>query len=251
MKLLLIYYPMNHLFSLHGSFLGNWLFSFHFSAVRLMLVHTVWEPFLSLLLPHIILDACVCTFFKNKESRDFLFYLCICLLWAALGFRCFGRASLVWWVGAVLRCGVKASCWSGFSCGAQLQAHSLQWLSWPGSRAWAQELPGRWNLPRPGTETMPPALAVGFLSPAPPGKFRVCVCVCVCVYFLKNEIQNKVCSVYKTLRCPPFIPWDWPCSCKLTLTPSGARALLSSIKQLQHKALHIRTWTVKDGPPDN
>ena len=56
-----------------------------------------------------------------------------------------------------------------------------------------------------------------------------CVCVCVCVYFLKNKIQNKVCSVYKILRCPPCIPWDWPWSCKLTLTPSGARALLSRL----------------------
>ena len=167
MKLLLIFYPVNCLFSLHGSFLGNWLFSFHFSAVRLMLVHTIWEPFLSLLLPHIILDACVCTFLKIKNHRIFLFiyvFVYSGLRWAFVALaglplvvvngsrtllRCVGfslkRLLLLWSTG---------SRHAGFSsCGTQAQL--------PCSIL---------DFPRPGIELVFLALQGRFLTTESPGK---------------------------------------------------------------------------------
>ena len=54
----------------------------------------------------------------------------------------------------------------GFSsCGSR--ALELR-LSSCGTRAWL--LHGMWDLPRPGLEPVSPALAGGFLTPAPPGK---------------------------------------------------------------------------------
>ena len=52
--------------------------------------------------------------------------------------------------------------------------HRLQTrrLSNCGSRA--QLLCGMWDLPRPGLKPVPPALAGGFLTTAPPGKSHKC-----------------------------------------------------------------------------
>ena len=169
-----------------------------------MLVHTIWEPFLSLLLPHIILDACVCTFLKIKNHRIFLFIYVFVYFGLRWAFVALAGLPLVVVNGSrtLLRC-------EGFSLKRLLllwstgSRHSLQWLSCASSRAWAQELPCRWNLPRPGTETMPCPLHWQ-LDSYP--LHHQGSSVCVCVYFLKNKIQNKVCSVYKILRCPPCIP---------------------------------------------
>lgn len=123
-------------------------------------------------------SRCLCVYlFKSKESQDFPVYLCISLLWAALGFCCSGRASSgcgEWepYSVAVWRLLVDVA---SLAVEHRFQAHSLQWLLCAGSRAWAQELPGRWNLPRPGTETSSTALAVGFLSTLPPGKSETSV----------------------------------------------------------------------------
>ena len=229
MKLLLIFYPVNCLFSLHGSFLGNWLFSFHFSAVRLMLVHTIWEPFLSLLLPHIILDACVCTFLKIKNHRIFLFIYVFVYSGLHWAFVALAGLPLVVVNGSrtLLRC-------EGFS----LKQLLLLWSTgsrhtvFSGCRVQALER-GLRSSPADGIlldqglkPCHAPCIGSWILIPS---TTREVPCVCVCVYFLKNKIQNKVCSVYKILRCPPCIPWDWPWSCKLTLTPLGARALLSRL----------------------
>ena len=66
-------------------------------------------------------------FFLNSSANIFFFL-------AALGIRCCAQASLVEQVGATLRCGVRASHCSGFSCcGAGLQAHGLQQLWHMGS----------------------------------------------------------------------------------------------------------------------
>ena len=46
----------------------------------------------------------------------------------------------------------------------------LFFLQTTGSRAQAQLLHSMWNLPRPGTEPVSPALAGGLLSTGPPGK---------------------------------------------------------------------------------
>lgn len=172
------------------------------------------------------MPVCV-PFLKNKESQDFLFYLCICLLWAALGFRCFGRPSAgcgeweLYFV-AVWRLPVEA---------ASLVEHSSRHTVFSGCRGQALEH-GLRSSPAGGIfldQGLKPCPLHWQLDSYPLHHQGSSVCVCVYVYFLKNEIQNKVCSVYKTLRCPPCIPWDWPCSCKLTLTPSGARALLSRL----------------------
>ena len=47
--------------------------------------------------------------------------------------------------------------------------------------AWAQLLRSMWDLPRPGIEPMSPALAGGFPTTAPPGKF--------CITVLKDHLH--------------------------------------------------------------
>ena len=114
-----------------------------------------------------------------------LFYYFIFL--AALGLHCCAWAFL--WLrgaGATLRCNVRASRCSGFSCcrawalGVQpsvVVAHRLSNCgSWAlecrlsSCGAWAQLLCGMWDLPGPGIKPVSPALAGGFLTTAPPGK---------------------------------------------------------------------------------
>ena len=89
-------------------------------------------------------------------------------------------------VGATLRCGVRASHCSGFSCcgaralGMQASVVVARRLSSCGLQALerrlsscgtrAQLLCGMWDLPGPGLEPVSPALAGGFLTTAPPGK---------------------------------------------------------------------------------
>ena len=48
--------------------------------------------------------------------------------------------------------------------------HRLQTRMLSSCGSWAQPLRGMWDLPGPGHEPMFPALAGGFLTPAPPGK---------------------------------------------------------------------------------
>ena len=93
-------------------------------------------------------------------------------------------------VGATLHCHTLAYC-GGFSCcgawalGAQASAAVAQGLSSCGSQALehrlsscgarAQLLHGMWDLPRPGTEPVSPALAGRFLTTVPPRKSHTCV----------------------------------------------------------------------------
>ena len=90
-------------------------------------------------------------------------------------------------MGATLHCGARASHCSGFSrcraraLGAQASVVVACGLSSCGSRALerrlsscgarAEFLRGMWDLPRPGLKPVSPALAGGFLTTAPPGKF--------------------------------------------------------------------------------
>ena len=92
----------------------------------------------------------------------------------------------LWRVGATLRCGVRASHCSGFSCcraqalGVRASVVVARGLSSCGSRALEHRLSscgarayllhGMWDLPGPGLEPVSPALAGGFLTTAPPGK---------------------------------------------------------------------------------
>ena len=98
------------------------------------------------------------------------------------------RAGFLWLlrVGATLGCGARASHCGGFSCcgaralGARASLVVVHRLSSCGSRAIerrlsscgarAQLLCGMWDLPRPGRESVCPALAGGFLTTAPRGK---------------------------------------------------------------------------------
>ena len=89
-------------------------------------------------------------------------------------------------VGAIFRCGARASHCSGFSCcgaqalGTRASVVVARGLSSCGSRAlerrlsscgaWAQLLRGMWDLPGPWIEPVSSALAGGFLTTAPPGK---------------------------------------------------------------------------------
>ena len=113
--------------------------------------------------------------------------LFIYLFLAVLGLRCCARAFLqLRRVGATLRCGARASHYSGFSCcgaralGTQASVVVVRRLSSCGS--WvlerrlsscgtqAQLLRGMWDLPGPGLKPGSPALAGGFLTTVPPGK---------------------------------------------------------------------------------
>ena len=96
------------------------------------------------------------------------------------------RLSLVVANVATLHCGAWASHCSGFSCcrawalGMRTSVVVARGLSSCGSRAlecrlsscgaWAQLLRGMCDLPRPGRESVSPALAGGFLTTVPPGK---------------------------------------------------------------------------------
>ena len=119
----------------------------------------------------------------------FLIYLFICLF---LNFGCVGSSLLragflqLRRAGAALRCGAQASHCGGFSCcGARALAARASVVaarglsscgSWALERrlsscgAQAQLLRDMWDLPGPGLEPVSPALAGGFLTPAPPGK---------------------------------------------------------------------------------
>ena len=68
------------------------------------------------------------------------------------------------------------------------------------------------DLPNPGTETvslLSPALEVGSLPLAPPGK-HVCVCVCVCTQFCRVsqgcqdhiKVEQKKKDAFKSLNFP-------------------------------------------------
>ena len=121
-------------------------------------------------------------FFFNK----FIYFILLFI------FGCVGSSSLragplqSQRAGATLRRGARASHCGGFSCwgaralGVQASVVVACRLSSCGSRAperrlsscaaWAQLLCSVWDLPGPGLKPVPPALAGGFLTTAPPGK---------------------------------------------------------------------------------
>ena len=127
------------------------------------------------------LDRSINWFFKI-----YLFYLfifgCIGSLLLCVGFVQLRGA------GATLGCGVQAFHCGGFSCcgaqalGTQTSVVVVCGLSSCGTQAldcrlsscgaWAQLLHGVWDLPRPGLESVSPALAGIFLTTAPPGKLN-------------------------------------------------------------------------------
>lgn len=138
------------------------------------------------------MPVCV-PFFKNKESQDFLFISFFILGCTGLSLLCQGFL-WSWGVGAVLCSSVKASHCEGFSChggqtaSAVFSGHSTRLQRWScaSSRAWAQELPGRRSLPRPGIETMPLHRQLGSYPLHHQGSP-----VCVCVYVRTSKEQNS------------------------------------------------------------
>ena len=85
--------------------------------------------------------------------------------------------------------------------------HRLQTrrLSSCGSRA--QLLCGMWDLPRPGLEPMPPALAGRFSTTAPPGKTLGLVFVCIqqaCVFWLEHLIHSRLRQLSICMFLLPF-----------------------------------------------
>ena len=53
--------------------------------------------------------------------------------------------------------------------------------------AWAELLPGMWNLPRPGVEPVSPSSADGFLTTRPPGKSSHCIFFFFLVLWLLSD----------------------------------------------------------------
>ena len=105
-------------------------------------------------------------------------------------------------MGATLCCGAWASHCGGFSCrgaralGAQASVVMACGLSSRGVQASVVVAHGLscsvacWDLPGPGNEPVSPALAGGFLNPAPPGKSPK---------FNFEELQNYRRSVHRKL----------------------------------------------------
>ena len=111
--------------------------------------------------------------------------------------------------GATLCCGVWVSHCGGFSyCGAQALGAQASVVVARGLRscgsqalerrlsscgARAQLLHGMWDLPGPGIEPVSPALAGGFLTTAPPGKFR-----CLLFTYVHTSASRPVSSTLDT-----------------------------------------------------
>ena len=89
-----------------------------------------------------------------------------------LALPCFVQALSGWVSGGSSLLGAQVSHWGGFSCGAQnvgmraseVAAHGLN-----NSGTWTLFFQGMWDLPRPGTELVFPALAGRLLAPVAPG----------------------------------------------------------------------------------
>ena len=112
----------------------------------------------------------LCVVFFLKKFT--FFYLFIYLFMAVLGLRFCARAFSSCGKWGPLFITVRGPLTIAASLVAE---HRLQTrrLSNCGSRA--QLLRGMWDLPRPGLEPVPPALAGRFSTPAPPGKPQDCV----------------------------------------------------------------------------
>ena len=132
----------------------------------------------------------LCT--HQLENNFFYIYIYIYIYIFFFFFDCVGSSLLcagflqLWRAGATLCCGVQTSHCSGFSCcraralGTQASVVVARRLSSCGSQAlehrlsscgtWAQLLHSMWDIPRPGLESVSPALAGGFLITVPPGK---------------------------------------------------------------------------------
>ena len=117
----------------------------------------------------------------------FRFYLFIYLFLAALGLHCCARAfsscgerGPLFIAVRGLLIAVACLCCKAQALGARASVVVARWLSRCGSRdlerglsscgTRASLLRSMWDLPGPGIEPMPPALAGGFLTTVPPGK---------------------------------------------------------------------------------
>ena len=114
---------------------------------------------------------------QPQTLQGFFFFLFSFFFWLHWVFVAAHRLSLVVASGGYssLRCAGFSQRWlliaehAGFSsCGARASVVVACRLSSCGTRA--QLLHGMWDLPGPGLEPVSPALAGGFLTPAPPGK---------------------------------------------------------------------------------
>ena len=89
--------------------------------------------------------------------------------WAVLGLQCCARA--------FSSCGAWASLCSGFSCctlqALGVQASVIVARGHSSCSMWAYMPHYTWDLPRPGIESMSPALPGGLKTSGPPGKFYV------------------------------------------------------------------------------
>ena len=134
----------------------------------------------------------VSPFYKQYVCNNIPFLFFLINFFLKFIFGCFGSSLLragflqLGRAGATLRCGVRASHCSGFSCcgaqalGAWASLVVARGLSNCGSQvlecrlsscgAQAQLHHGMWDLPGPGLEPVSPALAGGFLTTVPPGE---------------------------------------------------------------------------------
>ena len=128
---------------------------------------------------------------QNNPSNffyNFIYFWLCCIFSAVLGFIWLRRAGATLYCNAALCCGFSCGAWAlgtqasvfvaqrHSSCSTRALEHGLDSCG-----ASALLLHSKWDLPRPGIEPMYPALAVGFLSTAPPGKSLL--------YFLRVPIS--------------------------------------------------------------
>ena len=113
--------------------------------------------------------GCIFNFFNLFISLDALSpRLQAAFLWLQRA----GGYSWLQWLGFGVSCGAAGSRLMGFSsCNSRALERRL---SSCGAQAYL--LQGMRNLPGPGTEPTPPALADGFLFIVPPGKSPGCIC---------------------------------------------------------------------------
>ena len=120
--------------------------------------------------------------------------------------------------GAILGCGAWVSHCGSFSCcrtralgmrASVVAAYTLSSCSpralgyrFSSCGAWAQLLEGMWHTPGPGIKPASPALADGFPSTVPPGKFFLSVSWSWCFWWIKSKYFEECASVWNCLMFP-------------------------------------------------
>ena len=159
---------------------------------------------------------------KIHQQLEVVFFFFGCteslLLQTFCQLQCTGFS--LWWL---LLLGNTGSRCTGFSsCGSPVLEHSLYSFG-----TWAQLFPSMWNLPRPGIESMSPALAGRFFFTVPPGKSPLL------------EIITAVESMGKNLRMDTNDLHNTELSCEVKVAQS-CPTLCNPMDYIVHGILQTR-----------